>query len=189
MIEWLVFLWYALLGRVTGPDADMDRIAKQPVRQRLLGLIDQEPGIHASQLCREVGESWGTVQYHLGLLRKAQMVRSVSAGRERQFYPPSVQPEHVRMLALLRQGRREEIAHFIHANPGARQVDICRGLRVSRKTFRASIVPLMEEGLLRERKGLQTNRYFPGDALGGLLGEEAEVPLSGAALTPGQEVA
>jgi len=47
---------------------------------------------------------------------------------------------------------------------------------VSRKTFRSSIRPLVEEGLVVERKGLQTNRYFPGETLEPLLAEPEEGP-------------
>lgn len=174
MIEWVLLLWQALLGRVTGPDADPTRLSGQPVRRRLIGLISDRPGIHASQLCREMDESWGTVQYHLGLLRKADMVYSTTEGRERQFFPPGLDPEHARLVATLRRGRRSEIARFIHANPGTRQVDICREVAVSRKTFRASIDPLVGAGLVRERRGLQTNQYFPGDSLDLLL-DDAEL--------------
>ncbi len=153
------------LARVTGPAADKGRIREQSTRRRLLGIIESNPGIHASELTREVDESWGTVQYHLGLLREADLVSTVEAGRERRFFPSDVDPTKARLLAIMTQGRRAEIADFIRNHPGARQVDICQALAVSRKTFRSSVSPMIEEGLLEEQRSLQSNRYFAGPTM------------------------
>jgi predicted transcriptional regulator len=167
-----------LFGRVGEPNSLLD----QPLRRRLLGIIEEKPGIHASELARESGEPWGTVQYHLSLLHKGQAVTSVEAGRERRFFPHEVDPARARLLALLGQGRRPEIATFIRDHPGARQIDICDALDVSRKTFRNSIEPLVEEGLVQERKGLQSNRYFPQPPLAELMPQPPASPDPAAAL-------
>lgn len=161
-----------LFGRVTGPE-----LLEQPMRRRLLQIIEEKPGIHASELCRASGEPWGTVQYHLSLLHKGELVTTVEAGRERRFFPHQVDLGRARLLAILHQGRRIEIATFIQGNPGARQVDICDALSLSRKTFRHAIEPLVEEGLVQERKGLSFNRYFPEQPLGQAL-EAARSPLN-----------
>lgn len=146
-----------------------DHLLDQPMRRRLVDLITSRPGIHASELCREAGEPWGTVQYHLSLLNKGQLVRAVEAGRERRFFPSGMDPGHARLLALMNQGRRPEVAQFIREHPGTRQVDVCDALDVSRKTFRNSVQPLVAENLIQEKRGLQNNRYFPLQGLGELI--------------------
>lgn len=162
-----------------GPDGiQASSLRDQPLRRRLLGLIQERPGLHASDLARESGEPWGTVQYHLSLLRRGCAVRVVEAGRERRFFPTGVDPTRARLLALLGRGRRPEIASFIRHHPGARQVDICGALELSRKTFRSSVAPLVEAGLVQERRGLQSNRYYPQPALDGLV--PAPPPLEAA---------
>jgi predicted transcriptional regulator len=153
-----------LYGRVSGPE-----LLEQPLRRRLLELIERQPGIHASELCRTAGEPWGTVQYHLSLLHRGDMVTTVEAGRERHFFPSQMDPTRARLVAIMQQGRRQEIALYIRDHPGARQVDICEAVDVSRKTFRSSIEPLVSEGLVHERRGLQNNRYFPQEGLAELL--------------------
>lgn len=162
-----------LIGLCAGiaPAGDRSRLLEQPMRRRLLALIESHPGIHASELCREAGEPWGTVQYHLSLLHKGAMVTAIDSGRERRFFPSETDPAKARLLALLTQGRRPEIAAFIRANPGARQVDVCDALGISRKTFRNSVIPMMAEGLVAEKRGLQSNRYFPLAGLDPLLQE------------------
>ncbi|HET6398103.1 MAG TPA: hypothetical protein VFH47_00940 [Candidatus Thermoplasmatota archaeon] len=166
-----------LFGRVDA--SDPRSLLEQPMRRRLLELIQSQPGIHASELARESGEPWGTIQYHLSLLHRTSLVTSVEAGRERRFFPAEVEPARARLLALLHQGRRGEIAQYIRSHPGARQVDICEALDVSRKTFRHSVAPLVEEGLVLERRGLQFNRYYAEPGLGELLpGEPAEAPAA-----------
>ena len=149
------------------------RLLEQPLRRLLLDLIASRPGIHASELCRSAGEPWGTVQYHLSLLYKGEMVTSLESGRERHFFPSEIDPSRARLLSILNQGRRPEIAAFIRENPGVRQIDICDAVEVSRKTFRSSIVPLLQEGLVMERRTLQDNRYFPQETLSHLLLEGA----------------
>lgn len=155
----LNLLAQAVFGRVHAPGENA--LLDHRVRRRLYQLIHRKPGMHASEICRESGEPWGTVHYHLALLRNSKLVTSLEAGRERHFFPPDVDPQRARLLSLLNQGRRQEIAGFIRDNPGIRQVDICDAMAVSRKTFRSSIRPLVEEGLIEERRGLQSNRYFP----------------------------
>ncbi|MGB0653674.1 MAG: winged helix-turn-helix transcriptional regulator [Thermoplasmatota archaeon] len=149
-------------------------LLSQPVRRRLVDLISDQPGIHASELCRQADESWGAVQYHLSLLDKADLIKSVSSGRERRFFRGGVEDGLARRLALVRQGRRQEIAEFIGANPGCRQVDVCKALGVSRKTFRAAINSLSDEGLVLERKGQRNNIYYPQAALQPVLGASGE---------------
>ena len=149
----------------------------QPMRRRLVDLIASRPGIHASELCREAGEPWGTVQYHLSLLHKGDLVRAVEAGRERRFFPSAMDPGRARLLALMNQGRRPEVAQFIRDHPGSRQVDVCDALDLSRKTFRNSVGPLVAENLVQEKRGLQNNRYFPLDGLSQLI-DEARAPAA-----------
>ncbi len=173
-----------LLGQAVIGQVSTKNLAEQPMRRRLLALIDSHPGIHASELCRSAGEPWGTVQYHLALLHKGELVTAVAAGRERRFFPTEVEPHKAKLLALLHQGRRSEVVRFIQSNPGSRQVDVCDALRMSRKTFRASVLPLVQEQLVQERRGLQSNRYFPLADLAPLL-RAAQGPDSSAAKAEG----
>lgn len=154
---------------------DRNDLLDQPMRRRLVDLIASRPGIHASELCREAGEPWGTVQYHLSLLHKGELVRAVEAGRERRFFPSGIDPGRARLLALMNQGRRPEVAQFIREHPGTRQVDVCDALDLSRKTFRNSVAPLVAENLVQEKRGLQNNRYFPLEGLAQLI-DDARAP-------------
>ncbi|HUR63081.1 MAG TPA: hypothetical protein VM241_01225, partial [Candidatus Thermoplasmatota archaeon] len=61
--------------------------------------------------------------------------------------------------------------------------DICDALDVSRKTFRNSIEPMVQEGLVQERKGLQSNRYFPQPPLADLMAQGAP-PVAAPGVAP-----
>ncbi len=168
----MMLKWIAAIGLLSTSGNDRDRaddLLRQPVRRRLLDIIADQPGIHASELCRQADESWGSVQYHLSLLRRASLIKSVTSGRERRFFTSSLDSGLARRLALVRQGRRYEIADFIQQNPGCRQVDVCDALGVSRKTFRAAIDSLAEEKLVIERKGQRNNLYYPQEDLDPVL--------------------
>jgi predicted transcriptional regulator len=148
---------------------DVEALLEQPLRRRLLDIIHDRPGVHASELCRQSGEPWGTVQYHLGLLRKTSLVTALEAGRERRLFPMGMDPARARLVSLLSHGRRGEIAHYIREHPGSRQVDICDAVDVTRKTFRLAVRPLVDEHLVAERRGLQSTRYYPEPSLGEAL--------------------
>lgn len=161
--------------RVAATRTLVERLQSQHLRARLLRMIDDHPGLHASGLCRATGEPWGTVQYHLSLLEKANLVSAVEEGRERHFFPPTVDPTRARLLALLEHGRCGDLVSYIRTHPGQRQVDICDATQLSRKTFRSHVQRLMDEGLVEARTGLQSSRYYPAagmDALGPLGGPE-----------------
>ncbi len=162
----------ALLAALQGA---FGQVGVSPLRERLMRMIEDRPGQHAMELCRNSGESWSTVQYHLSLLQKGEMVTSVEAGRTRRFFPPEMDERRVRLMAMLQDGRRLEVAQSILSEPGRRQVDICDEVGISRKTFRNAVGPLVEEGLLAERRGLRDNRYFPGEPLSELVHEAAEL--------------
>lgn len=135
------------------------------VRNRLLALIRDKPGSHASELARSTGDPWSTVQYHLDLLSKGDMVTTIDAGRTKRFFPAGTDERKARLMAIMNEGRRQEIVELIRSEPGLRQVDLCKEIEVSRKTFRNAIGPLVDEGLVHERRTLQDNRYFPTDDL------------------------
>ena len=151
-------------------------LLEQPVRRRLLDLIASRPGIHGSELSREAGEVWGTVQYHLSLLHKNALVHTLETGRERRYFLPGLEPARARLLALMTQGRRPEVAQFIQDHPGSRQIDVCQARDVSRKPLRGAVQPLVAERLIHERRGLQDTRYFPLDGLSQLLQDTAPTP-------------
>lgn len=136
-------------------------------------MIATHPGIHGSELSREAGEAWGTVQYHLSLLHKNELVHAMETGRERRYFLPGLEPARARLVALMNHGRRPEVAQFIRDNPGARQIDVCEALDLSRKTFRGAVQALVAEHLVQERRGLQSTRYFPLDGLSQLLSDTA----------------
>ncbi len=180
--------WIVAVSLLSNSGSERDRtqeLLRQPVRRRLLDIISDQPGIHASELCRQADESWGSVQYHLSLLRRASLIKSVTSGRERRFFSSSLDSGLARRLALVRQGRRYEIADFIQQNPGCRQVDVCEALNVSRKTFRAAIDSLADEKLVVERKGQRNNLYYPQQDLDPVLNIHSADQRADPQLEPG----
>ena len=142
MFDLMLQLAANLFGRVDAPRG----LASQPLRARLLQMIEDKPGLHASGLQRETGEPWGTVQYHLSLLEKAELVSAVDTGRERHFFPPGMDTRRTRLVALLGHGRRGDVARYVREHPGSRQVDVCEGVDMSRKTFRGPSTPSIGPG-------------------------------------------
>lgn len=68
------------------PDrVDLNRVLDQPMRRRMYEQIARSPGIRAKELRAMVGSSASMLQWHVGKLMAAGLVRSEIVAGGRQF--------------------------------------------------------------------------------------------------------
>lgn len=138
----------------------------QPMRRLMMDIIRREPGIKISQLCRETTAGWGTIKYHLHLLRRAGLIVARNTGRDCLLFASDVSPEDVAAKEALRRGRAGHLARAIADTPGASQKELCERIHMTRKIIRRYVELLEHAGLVNERREAQFQRYYPGPALG-----------------------
>lgn len=149
----------------------------QPMRRRMIDVIRKEPGIKISQLCRVTDAGWGTVKYHLHLLKKAGLIVSRSTGRDCLLFSSDYPVEELPVKEALRQGRADQLAQAIADKPGASQKELCAQVHMTRKIIRRYVEVLESAGLVVERRDAQFQRYYPNPKLVEHLKTHTQVPV------------
>lgn len=149
------------LGMARQSRSQERQLKEHPVRRRILGTLKVSPGASITDLRREVGIGWGTVQHHLYLLRQAGVVKGVVHGRSHRFYRTDAPEDDGPTMALLRRGRLIEVAKAIVRQPGVRQQQLTRSIEISRKVFRRYADLLADAGLVKEVREAKYRRYYP----------------------------
>jgi len=152
-------------------------LLEQPMRRRMMEIIKREPGIKISQLCRETTAGWGTIKYHLNLMRRAGLIVARNTGRDCLLFASDVPNEELGAHEALRRGRASHLARAIAETPGASQKELCERVHMTRKIIRRYVELLSQAGLVSEKREAQFQRYYPGPALGRhLTAPEARAP-------------
>lgn len=128
-------------------DRDAQRFpAAASSRERLLDLIRRRPGLHKSALCAETGLAWGTVDYHLRLLERGNLVSRHCAGRTTRLFPSDLRQSQS-LLAALADHTSARILATLRKEP-QRMSALSDRLRLAPKVVRRHLVRLQRDGLL-----------------------------------------
>lgn len=147
------------------PSGPVVRVLEQPMRRRINEIIREEPGIKISQLCKEAQAGWGTVNYHLHVLKRAGLIVSRATGRDCLLFSSDYPAEDLPVTEALRRGRAERLAEAIAQKPGASQKELCAQVHMTRKIIRRYVGLLTDAGLVSERREAQYQRYYPNPLL------------------------
>ncbi len=69
-----------------GRDFTKDDILEQGTRQAIYETIEKNPGLHFRRICRALDKKMGVVQYHVSVLEKNGLIRSIRDGRYKCFF-------------------------------------------------------------------------------------------------------
>jgi len=132
-----------------------DELLDHPARQTIYEAIEDDPGIHLSELARELDASWGTLLHHLRKLEKADLVTSEKTNGKRCFFlPGEVSDSEQAILPALENDKARSIAEFYADNPGASQAEAAKALGYSAALVSWHLQKLEDAGVVtREREG------------------------------------
>lgn len=117
-------------------------------RDRVLAIVQAEPGIHISELGRRLGLPWGTTRYHLAILQRRGAVEVEKGGRERRAFPSGIPPMQRAWLAALRGPNAVDVLRLLLDDPRQSVPRLSRRLGSSEKVVRRQIANLAQAGLL-----------------------------------------
>lgn len=134
-----------------------DEVLDNFTRGRLYGMIEDNPGIHYTQLKRKAGLGNSTLAFHLAVLEREEFVRSELDGAFKRFYPRNAQiTDEVMDLSVVQQ----RILHIVRNSPGVTQTEIADAAGVSKRVVNYHIDMMARALLLRvERDGKRTRCY------------------------------
>lgn len=173
----------------------------QETRRRIFDHVAAHPGQHMRELQRQLAMSAGTLEYHLRVLVREDVLTERRQGRYvRYFVTAQVSRQDKDVLGLLRQAVPRKICALLLMHPDQSHGELLRQFQLAPSTLTFHMKKLTEAGLVAARREGRETRYKVVDPerigkvlvehqasfLDDLVDRFAEVFLSvGAGLEPG----
>lgn len=143
---------------------DVDDFAEEelglPTRKELFRHVEANPGIHFSQLKRDLEMETGLLQYHLRELERYDVLESEEyQGKRRVFVAHELGEEERAILAVLRYETTRQILLYLLEEGPARNRAIAEAVGVTPATISWHLSNLVEEGIVELVSEGRTTRY------------------------------
>jgi len=137
-----------------------DKVLEHETRGMIRGYIVANPGDHYNSIKEALELPNGTLAYHIQVLQKEMIVRSVKDGKFRRFYPAEMRiPEGGEPTKIQRV-----ILDLIRTNPGITPRDAAGLLGLTSSTVSYHLEKLEEHGRIEyRREGITKRLYVLGD--------------------------
>lgn len=151
-INILVFLLLTLKIRIT------EKLLLDNVnRCMIIDIIRRRPGVNFSSIQKDLNIQIGSLSYHLNVLEKFQLIRSVQDGRYRRFWMYEDKVDLVLKLTSV----QEMLLYVIFKNPGISQSKLSMKIGRSRMVVHYNLRILKDIGLiLIEKNGRETSCFI-----------------------------
>jgi predicted transcriptional regulator len=136
-----------------------------PIRDDMLQRIRAHPGIHESQLAREMGLRHTHVQYHLRLLEQARIVEERRFGGLKCLFEVGALSEAEKGAAMAERGRGGEVLAALTAEPGIPQRILARRLGMSESSVKWHLDRFAGSGMVRVERTSGSKRVWPASGL------------------------
>ena len=140
-----------------------------PFRRDLYQVLCENPGTYLLELVGLLESPLGTLTWHLRILEREGLVKSLKFAGKRIYYPKMLRSQEAEMAYLtLRSETAKKVFAFVVNNSGCYQEQMAESLGVHHDTVRWHISRMQEVGLVRvEREGRKKRHYL--DTLGEAL--------------------
>jgi predicted transcriptional regulator len=120
----------------------------EATRLTILGLIRSHPGIHKAELSRRTALSWGTIVYHLGVLKRTGRIVTERHRNLEMAYEARVSPQERHWIGVLGRSEGPDLVDHLRAKPGDGVQSMSRHYNLSRKVIRRHLARLEEAGIV-----------------------------------------
>lgn len=129
-------------------------------RRELFEHVQENPGIHFSQLKRDLDMETGLLQYHLQELEEYDVLESEDhQGKRRVFVARELDEEERAILAVLRYETTRGILLYLLGDGPARNGAIAEALEVTPATISWHLSNLQEDDIVESVKDGRTTLY------------------------------
>ncbi|NHJ47976.1 MAG: ArsR family transcriptional regulator [Asgard group archaeon] len=153
-----------------------DNILNNYTRAKIFTLIKTNPGIHYSEIIRNLKLSNGQATWHLTYLERFDMIRRVKSKQYLVFYPNydfTLDEEEITVeIALTKSKTRNQIYELICDRPAITQSEIKKIIEISQSTIAYHLIILEQLKLIYIKKKGRKRYYFPFDDISMNLNEE-----------------
>lgn len=142
---------------------DKDNVLEHPMRQSLLQVVEDEPGVHLRELANRHGTAVTNTQWHLRKLEMAGLVATRKIQGRRLYYPKeggvAMRDQAVQNAAVQNPNARR-ILECVLATPGINQRKLADALSMNPGTVRWHLRKMEDAELLRSVPDGAQQRYF-----------------------------
>ena len=130
-------------------------------RRRLYKLIEEFPGIHFRELFRKTDISMGSLEYHLQVLEKSDLIYLKKEGGYTRYFVQGKLSEADKDLAtMLRNDRLRKLLFTLILNPGISHKNLTKELNWPKSTISFYLKKLQNKEIIEER-ALLKNKSEP----------------------------
>lgn len=113
-------------------------------RTRIRDCVFRNPGIHFSEITRQLDTATGQTQYHLRKLDRGDRLQKESIAGRTHYYPPTYSEWERGAIALLRRETTREIVLYLLRNDEAAPAELADRLDLARSTVEWHLSRLIE---------------------------------------------
>jgi predicted transcriptional regulator len=125
----------------------------EATRRALLQIVEQSRAIHKSELCRQVDRAWGTVGYHIRMLKKEGLIATDRAGGLLWVFPAKLVRWERNQARLLAEPGVEELVAELKKGPSTTVQALVKSLDLPTKTIRRHLSRLEEAEMVDRTSG------------------------------------
>lgn len=118
--------------------------------EKILKIIESNPGIHVRGIINESKFENGVVQYHLRKLEKQSKIRSDKRTRYKRFYLVDVAEDEFPMIENLRKKSKQNLLFAILSSTDPQFADILKKIKKSPSTTYWNISGLVKDGIVEK---------------------------------------
>jgi predicted transcriptional regulator len=132
-----------------------------PFRRDLYQVLCENPGTYLLELVSMLESPLGTLTWHLRILEREGLVKSIKFAGKRLYYPRMLRSQEAEMAYLtMRSETARRIFSYIVNNPGCYQEQMAETLGVHHDTVRWHISRMEEVGLVSVEKQGRKKRHY-----------------------------
>lgn len=106
-----------------------------PARRALYAIVSKFPGLHLREIQRKADLATGELEYHLGILERAGLVKSRRIEGYLRFFPRGLGEFEARALSILRQENSRRIVLRLMLSPDSNQRELASLVGLSPATI------------------------------------------------------
>lgn len=143
-----------------------DRALEHPARQRILSMLEAEPGLGTTEVADRLEVCYRTARHHLEVLARFDLVVGAKPRGSWRWARPQ-QAQAVREPEV--PAMQERLLELLEEEPGLHLSEIARRLDAAKATVKHHLDRLDENDLVRDERVGPLRRFFP-------AGPEASAP-------------
>lgn len=137
-----------------------DDALEQESRRRIFEFVTAHPGTHMREIQRRVGMSAGTLEYHLHVLTREQLLVTRRQGRYLRYYVAAQMGGAEKdVLGLLRQEVPRRVCALLLMQPDMSHGELLAHFRIAASTLTFHVKKLTEGGLVEARREGRETRF------------------------------